>query len=118
MPRSPLPVRRQECVIYPPNGQGFSRWTGLPDFRADAARTRNSMHKSTEDLLRFFRYEHLPEPLQAISKPFSDLAHQMAEKLEGAEVTAGLRKLLESKDCFVRAALPSQPSSRNTTFSE
>lgn len=29
----------------------------------------------------------------------------MASQLEGPELTAGLRKLLESKDCMVRAAL-------------
>lgn len=58
-------------------------------------------------LMRFFEYEHLPETLQAISKPSCELAKQMDETLaEGAEKTAGLRKLLEAKDCFVRANLP------------
>lgn len=64
------------------------------------------MHPSTQAILRFFEYEHLPERLQRISKPFGDLAREMASlDLEGAEVTVGLRKLLEAKDCFVRAAL-------------
>jgi len=40
-----------------------------------------------------------------VSKPFCLLALDMVEKLEGPELTAGLRKLLEAKDCFVRAAL-------------
>lgn len=60
-------------------------------------------------ILRFFKYDHLPEHLQAKSKPFSDLAHEMARALpyfQVSEVTAGLRKLLEAKDCFVRANLP------------
>lgn len=64
------------------------------------------MHPNTEALLKFFKYEHLPEGLQAVSRPFEELAQQMAEKLEGPELTAGLRHLLEAKDCMVRAALP------------
>ena len=57
-------------------------------------------------LCRFFVYEHLPERLQTVSKPIGDLATSMDSILpDGAEKTAGLRKLLEAKDCFVRAAL-------------
>lgn len=64
------------------------------------------MHPSTEALLRFFDFSHLPEGMQAISKPFCDLAHQMANDLPpNAETTTCLRKLLEAKDCAVRAAL-------------
>jgi hypothetical protein len=63
------------------------------------------MHAATEALLKFFKYDHLPENLQRISKPFSDLAVEMAVQLDGPEVTVGLRKLLEAKDCMVRAAL-------------
>ena len=63
------------------------------------------MHPNTEALLKFFRYDHLPEKLQDISRPFADLAQNLAEKLDGPELTAGLRKLLEAKDCAVRAAL-------------
>ena len=63
--------------------------------------------KQEHSLLRFFRYEHLPPHLQAISKPLGDLARAMDAVLPVcAEATAGLRKLLEAKDCFVRAALP------------
>ena len=58
-------------------------------------------------IMKFFAYEHLPEKLQAISKPCADLAQKMVETLPpGAELSAGLRKLLEAKDAFVRAALP------------
>lgn len=58
-------------------------------------------------ILRFFAYEHLPPHMQAISKPLHDLAHSMATTLPpSAETTVGLRKLLEAKDAFVRAALP------------
>ncbi len=58
-------------------------------------------------ILRFFAYEHLPPHLQVVSKPIGDLAREMAATLPpSAETTAGLRKLLEAKDCLVRAALP------------
>ena len=58
-------------------------------------------------ILEYFKYEHLPEKLQVISRPFGELAFQMAahDGPTKAEVAAGLRKLLEAKDCFVRAAL-------------
>jgi ferritin-like protein len=57
-------------------------------------------------ILRYFEYLHLPVHLQSVSKPFSDLAILMAGQLpEGPETSAMLRKLLEAKDCAVRAAL-------------
>lgn len=63
-------------------------------------------HPGTEHLRRQFRYEHLPEHLQAVSKPCAELAQAMIERLaDGPELTAGLRKLLEAKDCFVRTAV-------------
>lgn len=58
-------------------------------------------------ILKFFAFEHLPPHLREISKPFADLAIKMASDLPpGPELSAGLRKLLEAKDCMVRAALP------------
>lgn len=59
-----------------------------------------------EFLMQFFRYDHLPEKLQAISKPFGELAeHVHATIARNPERTVALRKLLESKDCAVRAQL-------------
>lgn len=59
-----------------------------------------------ERILRHFEYQHLPPHLQEVSKPLCDLAHALAVVLPGdPETTAGLRKLLEAKDCFVRAKL-------------
>lgn len=62
-------------------------------------------HPGTLALLKYFTYAHLPQHLQAVSKPFSDLAHDLATKLDGPEATVCLRKLLEAKDCAVRASL-------------
>lgn len=57
-------------------------------------------------IIRYFAFSHLPKSLQAISKPISELAETMDNTLpDGAEKSAGLRKLLEAKDCFVRASL-------------
>lgn len=58
-------------------------------------------------ILKYFRYDHLPPDLQRVSKPLADMAQHMACAYpQSAELSAGLRKLLEAKDCFVRAALP------------
>jgi len=63
-------------------------------------------HPGVAALLRYFAWQHLPERLQQVSAPFGRLAAQMVETLPpGPEVTVCLRKLLEAKDCAVRAAL-------------
>jgi hypothetical protein len=57
-------------------------------------------------LLQFFSYDHLSPKLQAVSKPFCDLAAQLVETVPmNPERTVALRKLLEAKDCAVRAVL-------------
>jgi hypothetical protein len=64
------------------------------------------LHPSVAQILRYFEWSHLPPHLQAASRPIGELAHQMAESLPSSpELTTGLRKLLEAKDCLVRAAL-------------
>lgn len=71
-----------------------------------------------EHILQFFRYDHLPAHLAAVSKPFGDLAHALVlgdnDPMAGNVTTGGplprnpertvaLRKLLEAKDAAVRA---------------
>jgi hypothetical protein len=57
-------------------------------------------------LLQFFAWAHLPEHLQEISKPFGKLAEALDASLpDNPEKTVAIRKLLESKDCAVRAVL-------------
>jgi hypothetical protein len=56
-------------------------------------------------LMQFFSYEHLPAHLRGTSEACAKLAQEMDKLPEGAEKTAGLRKLLEAKDCFVRALI-------------
>jgi hypothetical protein len=57
-------------------------------------------------IMRFFGSEHLPAELSEISIQIEVVARWMDQMLiDSAEKSAGLRKLLEAKDCFVRAAL-------------
>lgn len=63
-------------------------------------------HPSVAGVLKHFRYAHLPEHLQAISRPCAQLAVLMADTLpENPDLTCGLRDLLTAKDNFVRAKL-------------
>ncbi len=76
----------------------------------------NDRHPAVVELLEFFDYEHLPADLQAVSKPIGELAYAMADELpDCAEKTAGLRKLLEAKDCLVRVRVQQLKRERNTT---
>jgi hypothetical protein len=58
-----------------------------------------------EPILQFFAYDHLPAALQATSAPFAKLAGEIMLLPRNAERSVALRKLLESKDAAVRAAL-------------
>ncbi len=57
-----------------------------------------------DPILRYFHYTHLPERLQAASRPFCELAAHIVTTLpRNPERTVALRKLLEAKDAAVRA---------------
>lgn len=60
----------------------------------------------TNDMLKYFAFEHLPEHLQDVSSRFAELAHWVHHTLPaGPETTTAMRKLLEAKDCAVRSSL-------------
>ena len=60
----------------------------------------------TTTTFKFFEYNHLHASLQPVSKAASELAEWIEENIpDGPEKSAGMRKLLEAKDCFVRAQL-------------
>ncbi len=69
-------------------------------------------HPATVHFKPLFSFEHLPPHLAPVSAAVRRLADEMVETLpDGPELTAGLRKLLEAKDCLVRAAvLGGQPN--------
>ena len=59
-----------------------------------------------EPILQFFKFDHLPDHLKMVSRPFGELALHICETLpRNPERTVALRKLLESKDAAVRAKL-------------
>ena len=62
-------------------------------------------------LLQYFSYKHLKDPaLQDTSSLFSALAHELEKRLPGnPEKTTCFRKLLEAKDCAVRAHIYVEP---------
>lgn len=63
-------------------------------------------HRSIQDISVYFAYEHLNGRARATSMVCHDLAEKMIDNIQDSdELVAGLRKLLEAKDCFVRATL-------------
>ena len=74
-------------------------------------------HPSTKAKMGFFSYDHLPKgPLRSTSKACSDLAHLMFDdaNLDGEQLTLGLQRLLEAKDCFVRSAIKEDSNDNNS----
>lgn len=68
-------------------------------------------HPSTDHMLRQLRpNENLPAEQLTIAEMFWGVGVAMVGRLgDSPELTAGLRKLLEAKDCFVRASLDLDP---------
>lgn len=64
-------------------------------------------HPSVAHFEPLFEYDHLPVgKIRDTSAVVAALADDMVRNLsDGPELSAGLRKLLEAKDCFVRAAV-------------
>lgn len=57
-------------------------------------------------MIQFFRFAHLPEHLRTVSEQFASLACDLVAGVSSnPERTVALRKLLEAKDCAVRAVL-------------
>jgi len=60
----------------------------------------------TDHIMQYFTYKHLPPHLRIVSEPFCLLAERVVETVpRNPERAASLRKLMEAKDCAVRAAL-------------
>ncbi len=68
----------------------------------------NHPHPAVADVMKFFVYQHLPEHLAAVSKPFADLAQCVANRApHSRETVKALDRLLEAKDAAVRAVVSS-----------
>lgn len=75
-------------------------------------------HPSVEQVSRFFEFTHLPNPLLNVALSCAALKDTMLDLVEDdPELTVGLRKLLEAKDCFVRAAV-AQENRRKANINE
>lgn len=78
----------------------------MGDMTISADSAAQAMPRVVDHIEQFFEYEHLPTHLQAVSKPFCELARTIADTLpRNPERTVALRKLLEAKDAAVRAAI-------------
>jgi hypothetical protein len=66
-------------------------------------------HTSTEHMLRTLKPNpNLKGTARQIAEDVNELAQDVVDKLaDGPELTAGLRKLREAKDCFIVALLAS-----------
>jgi hypothetical protein len=77
--------------------------------------TRGRILGEWEYLMQFFAYNHLPEKLQAVSKPFGELAEKIMETCPASpERHEAFRKLLEAKDCAVRSTIFKVDQNGNT----
>ena len=74
-----------------------------------------TMPEQVGEMLSLFGYGHLPDHLQRVSEPFSRLALEVANRHpRESETYFSLRKLLEAKDCAVRAVLLAQRKDEKT----
>ena len=91
---------------YSPAAAFEAGYTAIGD-AAPAADLQITIAQLGEDpILKYFAFTHLPERLQAVSRPFVELAvNVILRQTRSAERTVALRKLLECKDATVRAAL-------------
>lgn len=76
----------------------------LDELEAERARLTSEIAPG-DPMLKWFAFKHLPPKLQGVSALFCELALTICALPRSAERTVALRKLLESKDAAVRAAL-------------
>ena len=63
-------------------------------------------------MMKWLSYAQLPQHLQVVSKPYWDLGILICNAIPaGPERTVALRKLVESKDCAVRAIIEGMEAS-------
>lgn len=71
-----------------------------------AASEFQDRHPSVAEKLQWFDYEHLDSPQREFSQQCHDLAINMVRDLpDSPQLELGLQKLIEAKDCFVRATV-------------
>lgn len=94
-------------VVY---ADGYMSYSPAKAFEAGYTR-HVPLNLTEEHILQYFEYAHLPERLQAVSRPFAEMAGAVImQQPRSPERTVALRKLLECKDATVRAALAVTPA--------
>ena len=69
-----------------------------------AIRAPHERGHAMRSFMQFFQYGHLPPYLQTVARPFHELAIDMLNTLPAnPESTVAMRKLMEAKDCAIRA---------------
>jgi len=67
---------------------------------------RMTLIETKEPILKYFKFDRLPIELKTVSANFANLAAFVVDTLPVCGMrTEALKKLLEAKDCAVRAAL-------------
>lgn len=66
---------------------------------------RSLLHPSVAHFIPLFAFEDLPTHKQPVARRFAELAAFVMLHCAGQEAGAGLRKLLEARDCALRASL-------------
>ena len=70
-----------------------------------------ALSQEAQSVLEFFKYDHLPEgPIKGMARDFGEFANDLAlacsaNDVNHPQVAVGLQKLLDAKDCFVRAVV-------------
>lgn len=74
-------------------------------------------HPATTHLLKFLNYDGLRESLQPIGRSFYLLAHGLVMALpDDPELTAGLRKLMEARNCMIRLGFETEALLKEMTL--
>lgn len=100
-------IKPEDCTEKVSHGAPF-RYCGTCSWteESSAPTPEPGRHPGTAHLLSLFAYKHLPPHLQVVSAHFNTLANDMVQRLgDGPELSTGLRKLVEAKDCMVRQAV-------------
>ena len=105
---TPIGSGAKPAIVEPNTAREFFVWAGqdLLIHEVQKAEAIAATEVTDEPILKFFAWEHLPAHLQPVSASFGVLACDLVARLpKCAERTVALRKLLEAKDCAVRAAV-------------
>jgi hypothetical protein len=92
-------------------GEGESEMSLFPSTREEIREKYKDRNRAVTDAAQWFAFDHLSAAgprlsPRAVSAEVAELAFDMIDDLpDSPELTHALRRLIEAKDCFVRAAI-------------